>query len=162
MNWKKIEIEGLKYDYLISDTGLCKRADKNRIKKNCLTVSGYYRISILKKNFFVHRLVAMAFLERKDGENVVNHKNGIKTDNRVENLEWCTQAHNNQHAYDIGLRKGQKGETNAMSKINNVIASNIKKDLKLGVKVKDISKKYNLNINHIYQIKNGWRWTHIK
>ena len=70
---------------------------------------GYHRVQIWncgKCNFVSwHRVVAETFLEKKEGCNVVNHINGIKTDNRVENLEWVTQAQNIKHAFDTGLSK---------------------------------------------------------
>lgn len=56
-------------------------------------------------NRLVHRLIAQTFLDSKDGRDSVNHKNGIKNDNRVDNLEWCTTSENNLHAYQIGLKK---------------------------------------------------------
>lgn len=73
-----------------------------------------------KKTPFVHRLVADAFIPRIVGKNIVNHKNGVRDDNRVENLEWCTTSENNLHAYRILGRKspsaGKYGKDNPKTK----------------------------------------------
>ena len=102
--------------YLINVLGQVK-SPKGKILKPALSNSGYYCLNIKNKGYFIHRAVAFAFIPLVEGKNFVNHKNGIKTDLTISNMEWNTKSENNQHAYDTGLKKykplhykGKKGK----------------------------------------------------
>ena len=99
-------------DYEVSNMGrIRRRSDKyiRALKKNKL---GYVRIDLYKNHkphwLSVHRIVAQTFLENNECLPQVNHKNGVKNDNRLENLEWCSRSENIIHAYKNKLRKPPK------------------------------------------------------
>lgn len=118
--WKDIpEYEGL---YQVSNIGRVKSFISNhgrkkgfiphceRILKPASARGGYLRVRLTHYDntlhyFFIHRLVLMAFCGKIKNKRQVNHINGIKTDNRLENLEWVTQSENMKHTYRIGLEK---------------------------------------------------------
>ena len=72
---------------------------------------GYIYIKTGRKGYLAHRLVATAFIPNPERKPQINHKNGIKTDNRVENLEWVTNSENQLHAVKTGLKPEPKKET---------------------------------------------------
>ncbi len=88
--------------------GTYHRKYKGSILKKINRKNGYQSVTLSKNNkaksFLVHRLVAMTFIERPNGYDYVNHKNEIKTDNRVENLEWVTFVENIR--YGTGIKRG--------------------------------------------------------
>jgi hypothetical protein len=105
-DWKEIkDFEGI---YEVSSKGNVKRIKTQLILKPRRHTGGYYTVCLWKngkdKYFFIHRLVASMFIENKDNKREVNHKDGIKTNNTVENLEWVTPRENQKHASKIGLR----------------------------------------------------------
>lgn len=81
-----------------------KRTVKQKLIKPQLRSNWYYWVILSKKwsnkNFLLHRLIANSFIKREDGRDYINHKNWVKTDNRLENLERCTLKENKQHAFN--------------------------------------------------------------
>lgn len=109
------EYEGI---YEVSDDGSVRSVDRvdcrgRRLKGITLSLTtdreGYKKIRLFKlgkgKNFSVHRMVAISFIGITPDKPMVNHINGLKGDNRVENLEWCDGSWNIQHAVLTGLKK---------------------------------------------------------
>lgn len=97
-------------NYQISKDGKVYNKIKQIFMKPNLSKYGYYRVGLTnangKKIISIHRLVAKAYLPNTLNKPQVNHINGIKSDNRLENLEWATREENMQHAYSNGLMKG--------------------------------------------------------
>jgi hypothetical protein len=74
-----------------------------QLKHQFLSKSGYYLVKLLQKAYRVHRLVALAFIDNPRNLPFINHKDGNKENNCVDNLEWCTQRENVHHALRTGL-----------------------------------------------------------
>jgi hypothetical protein len=115
--WKDIKnYEGY---YQVSNLGRVKSLPKFHKTNNQYCSIGYYskerilkptkkeyaRVILNKKAYSVHRLVAEAFIPNPNNYPIINHKDGNKQNNKVNNLEWCTQSHNQKEAYRIGLKK---------------------------------------------------------
>lgn len=171
--WKDVvNHEGL---YVVSNLGRVKGLDrmehrktysrrrKGQLMHQHIDSWGYLRTTLCKNgktwSHHVHKLVAMAFHENPNNYLQVNHKNGIKTDARAENLEWCDQYFNMQHAVRTGLRK--TGEENWKAKLSLEQVKKIRKlcNPKLLTYIK-IAEMFNVHPSTIRSIANGRNWKH--
>jgi len=116
--WK--DIIGYEGMYQISNLGRCKSLDryislgvkrfyKGKILSQTLS-NGYLSVKLSKKGFkpitiTIHRLIALYFIPNILNKPFINHIDGVKTNNNISNLEWCTQTENMQHSFKIGLSK---------------------------------------------------------
>lgn len=120
--WKDIEgYEGL---YAISNKGRVYSYKSHRILKGSIESNGYIQVHLTKEGYknkkvCIHRLVGKHFLDNNTEYDVINHKNGIKTDNRVENLEYCSPQENTQHAVDNSLLTFETIEKPVYAKFND-------------------------------------------
>lgn len=107
--WKKFIYEGQETDYSVSTEGEVRKDTTNYILSQS-SQQDYKFVGLIingkQKRMRVHRMVALAFIDNPDNKPYVNHINGNRSDNNVENLEWVTPSENTQHAVDTGLFKG--------------------------------------------------------
>lgn len=134
--WRVIKL----YDnYSVSTNGSVRSDIRRKVLHQYEDKDGYLKVALsshsVQKRFLVHRLVAEAFIPNPEGKPCINHKDGNKQNNCVENLEWCTLSENQRHRRYVlksGLRKVTCVETGAMyeslveaAKLNGLHAPNI-------------------------------------
>lgn len=155
------EIEGYNGDYLITNNGKIYSNISNIYRVLMKDKDGYMRICLRGKNFRINRLVAEYFIYNPNNKKEVNHINGNKEDNRVENLEWVSSSENTLHAYDNGLMN-KKGENHHHAKLTNEDVLEIRKLCKNNdLTQTKIAKIYNIDPSHVSDIKLRKRWKHI-
>jgi transcriptional regulator with XRE-family HTH domain len=117
-------------DYMVDECGVVVSLKKGewRVRKQGSSGNGYRIVALYERgktsNKSIHSLVMAAFIGPRPPGLVINHKNGIKTDNRLENLEYVTQAQNDQHSRDTGLTNSY-GENNGSAKLSDTQAAQL-------------------------------------
>lgn len=150
--WK--DIIGFESLYEVSNYGQIRNVKTLRILKFHLETKGYLGISLRKNNkskrFAVHRLVAIAFIPNPENKPEVNHKDGDKQNNRVDNLEWATAKENTNHSINTGLRK---------TKLSFEIAEQIRKEfVPFKMTRQQLAIKYKVSLGTVKDIVRNVIW----
>lgn len=153
-----VELSGFNQLYEVSNLGNFRNINTKKILKPSLSNSGYYHLNLRDTNspyFYTtiqcHRIIASSFLKSQESKNIVNHKNGIKTDNRVDNLEWVNQSENVIHFFDNNKENIRR---NKFKKLSTKNVKEIHSLLRKGFSTILIAKQFNVNRTTISNIKN--------
>jgi len=160
--WRKIE--GFS-DYTVSNLGrVCStKREQAIILKTRKNNYGYLLVDLYSKNkkhhtVTIHRLVALAFIPNTENKSEVNHINGDKTDNNINNLEWVTDSENMKHAFATGLRS-HMGVNNTRTHLTEAQVIEIYMLAHAGsLKQKEIGRRYGISYVTVSFIKTGRTW----
>lgn len=167
--WKRIPNYS---KYEASSTGYIKTfnwkgSGKTKIMKPAIDGSGYLRTMLIRDDGIthtikVHRIIAQTFIDNPENKPEVNHKNGIKTDNSINNLEWCTRTENIRHCIDNGWMVAHHGEKNGFSILKEYQVREIRDKFEPRVYTrKMLAKEYGVKESTIKDIVIGKSWKHL-
>lgn len=156
----------LKFDYYVTDDGRVYSDKTKKFLSPQLDKNGYEKIQMMstdgkRHRYSVHRLVLENFHPIDGMEKLqVNHKDGNKQNNKLENLEWMTNYENTRHAIDNKLRDFN-GEKNPSAKLTKQQVYEIVNLFRQNVSCAEIAKKYGVDASTIGRIKNRILWTSV-
>lgn len=151
--------EGIIYEdrYLVFSNGDIFNLDGVKMRPS-IDRCGYLHGLINGRNCSYHRIIAECFVPNPYNKYDINHINGIKTDNRAENLEWCTRSENIIHAYRTGLEQPVIGTNNHNSKLNDDLIRYIRKSDKSNY---GLAKELGVDPSTIRDVRNNKIWRHV-
>ena len=154
--------------YEVSTLGRVRRAlpgngtKPGRILSNTPMNTGYVIIRLCERKRYqkqlVHLMVLSTFIGSRPPKHECNHKNGIKHDNRLNNLEWVTRSENHRHAFRIGLSVAKHGVNHSMAKLTLLQARKIKY-AKSGIRA--LARKFQITYAMAKRIRNGKNWREL-
>lgn len=145
-------------DYIITKEGEVYNKRNGHKVKPQINGTGYYRVGIGGKLHFVHRLVAKLYIPNPENKPQVNHKDGNKLNNNVENLEWVTNKENTIHAIKTGLQPIE--EKSKVAKLKRSQVQFIKSHDEMTRK--ELADLFNISENTISDIRNGRTWKTVE
>ena len=167
--WKGVIYQGADYSKVleVSNMGKIRNIKTGTIYKMFLSQTGYWSICISlgsrknKKCFKVHKALAESFIPNPNNYPIINHKDGNKLNNYIDNLEWCTYSQNSKHAIENNLLKINKGEEHYISKLTKKDVEYIRKnyipfDKEFGCR--PLARKFNVAHGTIEYIIHGKSW----
>lgn len=155
--WRLLEWTSGRFS--VSNFGGFRQNDCPNKKRSYIKPNGYIGLSINKKHYLLHRLVAQAFIPNPENKPQVNHKDGNPTNNTVGNLEWATSHENMLHKCRV-LKK-TIGETNWASKLKSSQIPEIRRLISIGVNDREIGDMFGVSFTAIRYVRKGWTWIHV-
>lgn len=168
--WKKLIYQGIDYGdyYEVSNLGRIRNSKTKYVRKNCKMKNGYYKINAsingVNKTIKIHRAVAESFIPNPFNKPQINHIDGNKENNNIENLEWVTQTENIKHAYKNDLISIPRGEDRSNSKLKIEDVIYIRKNYFKNSKefnMYKLAEKFNVSVSTINDIIKEKSWKDI-
>ncbi|XOQ12649.1 MAG: hypothetical protein ACFWTY_01360 [Shouchella clausii] len=158
-NQGRVRSVDIQYEY-IQNGKRVRRMRKGKVLSPCNNGKGYMSVQLgRKKRIYIHRLVAQAFIPNPLGLSVINHLNGIRHDNRVQNLEWTTQLENTHYKYVTGTM--MQGTSCHYSKLTDNDIPIIRTRIANGLTQREVAEEFGVTQTTISAIIRGEAWKHV-